>query len=309
MKILFWNVRGICAPKRHRSVIHLRLSLQPDLILLQETKILEESTERVKRLVWRKADHSASPSSGRAGGILCLWDPYKLEGSQLCLSPFQVTILFSSKTSQDKFLLTNVYAPTSPRGRRDLWTSLDPIKQAVSGIPWILVGDFNTPLHPSDKKGGAEGFFESMRDLGSFINRNSLVDIELRKTKFTWTNDRMGEDHIQVKLDKALLSQEGFPLLASMSLTALPKLGSDHNLLCLEWYKARRMFNSPFRFAKMWMTHESLEENIARWWSKDFHGPILSRVANKLKLVKENLKEWNKSTFGDIFRKKEQLKS
>lgn len=76
----------------------------------------------------------------------------------------------------------------------------------------------------------------------------------------------------------------------------------------LEWQKERRMFNDPFRFEKMWLTHGSLEENIANWWSKDFHGPLLSRVANKLRLVKENLKVWNKETFGDIFKRKDQLK-
>lgn len=57
------------------------------------------------------------------------------------------------------------------------------MKVAFERNPWIIVGDFNTPLFLSKKKGGVDGFLDSMQDFESFINNNNLMDTELRNLK------------------------------------------------------------------------------------------------------------------------------
>lgn len=43
----------------------------------------------------------------------------------------------------------------------------------------MLVGDFNSPLYPSEKYGGLGDFSDSMGNVASFINASSLMDIDL----------------------------------------------------------------------------------------------------------------------------------
>ena len=66
------------------------------------------------------------------------------------------------------------------------------------------MGDFNSPLYPSKKVGGAIDFTDSMKDLADFINTNDLMDLKLRGFKLTWLNNK-GEDLIQAKLDRLLV--------------------------------------------------------------------------------------------------------
>ena len=149
------------------------------------------------------------------------------------------------------------------------------MKIAFQNQPWVLAGDFNTPLFPGDKKGGNISFSESMQDFQNFVNSNALMDIHLRRFSYTWSNRRLGDGHIQICLDRVLISQESLSSFGDSSLSALPKIGSDHNPLVWEVQKEVRLFKSPFRFELMWLSQEDLQDKIKFWGSKSFEGSIL----------------------------------
>ena len=67
------------------------------------------------------------------------------------------------------------------------------------------MGYFNLPLYPLEKVGGMVDFNDSMKNLAEFINNNDLMDMEKCKRKLTWSNNRKGVDHIQIKLDRHLV--------------------------------------------------------------------------------------------------------
>ena len=83
------------------------------------------------------------------------------------------------------------------------------------------MGDFNSPLYPFEKDGGAVDFTKSMKDLAKFINKNDLMDMKMCGVKFTWSNNRKGVDLIQVKLDR-LLVPVGWDGLTFSTFTRLP---------------------------------------------------------------------------------------
>lgn len=54
--------------------------------------------------------------------------------------------------------------------------------------PWLVMGDFNTPLFDDDKLGGSHIHLESRLDLRMFIDDNALINLDLMGSKFTWSN-------------------------------------------------------------------------------------------------------------------------
>lgn len=71
------------------------------------------------------------------------------------------------------------------------------MREAFEGLYWILENNFNVPLMPSKKKGGVKGFYEGMIEFANFVRCNNLMDLDLKRFRFTWTNGRGGDANIQ----------------------------------------------------------------------------------------------------------------
>ena len=57
----------------------------------------------------------------------------------------------------------------------------------------------------------------------------------------------------------------------------------------------------PFRFENMWLKGEGFVDRIRSWWdSYQFHGAPSFILANKLKLLKNDLKRWNAKVFDHV---------
>jgi hypothetical protein len=59
----------------------------------------------------------------------------------------------------------------------------------------------------------------------------------------------------------------------------------------------------------MWTTHSTFNDLISHYWNIAIDAPIMDIVPIKLKLLKQQLKIWNNSTFGNINTKLEKLES
>ena len=58
---------------------------------------------------------------------------------------------------------------------------------------------------------------------------------------------------------------------------------------------------SPFRFENMWLKVEGFKDLFKAWWEGDnFNGSASFIMAEKLKVVKSKLKEWNRDVFGTV---------
>lgn len=149
---------------------------------------------------------------------------------------------------------------------------------------------------------------DGMEHFEDSVSSNSLMDVNLRRARFTWSNRRKGNQLIQVRLDRFVISPEGLPIFGDYTLSALPKVGSNHSPLVLKFSEEKRIFNSPFRFESMWLDHPTIQDCISKGWSTDFPGTLMAQVAKKFIHLKVILKEWKRQAFGNASQRKKDLK-
>lgn len=74
MKILSWNVRGLSALDKKRLVKRALKNLECDIVLMQETKIIDKNMNDFIKSCYNWNGLSQS-SRGSAGGLGVLWKP------------------------------------------------------------------------------------------------------------------------------------------------------------------------------------------------------------------------------------------
>lgn len=192
-----------------------------------------------------------------------------------------------------QWYLINVHAPNARFPRDHLWSSLCCLIGNQKNDLWMVAGDFNYPLYPSEKPSGCEDYSESITELADFISYFDLMDINLSDSKFTWSNRRLGKNLIQVRLDRLLVftNSENFD---SFSLCSFPRSGSNDNTILLVMDDPCDHKHYPFRYEMMWSHHPDFRMLLEQWWNVQVLGTPMYQIAQKLKLIKDKVKGWNR---------------
>jgi hypothetical protein len=205
---------------------------------------------------WNKVGYSKiaiAEARGQAGGLWIL----KQNGSNVITTVEDVyhdTITIKVAVGNDSWLLTGMYASPIYTKRLELLQHLISLNANVDG-PWMIVGDFNEVILPSEQKGG--NFNQSRADaLLKVMDECHFVDIATSGTKFTWVRNCTGQRRISKKLDRGIANlpwQLAFP---EAYIEVLCRLHSDHHPLLLRCGKIlKRNGPRPFRFEAAWLTH------------------------------------------------------
>ena len=150
---------------------------------------------------------------------------------------------------------------------------------------------------PSERSGSVY-FTIAMRRFSAFISKQSLVDLPLVGGTFTRSNSR--EVASRSRLDRFLLSTDWEENFLSVCQRHLSRLLSDHFPILLEGGNLHGG-KKPFRFENMWLKDEGFLERVSSWWETYlFQGTPSFSLANKLKMLKLDLKRWNVEEFGNI---------
>lgn len=68
------------------------------------------------------------------------------------------------------------------------------------------MGDFNSVVSQTEKKGGRPVGSSSSGGLRQFITNNGLIDLGFNGNSFTWNNGRGGCANIRERLDRGLVN-------------------------------------------------------------------------------------------------------
>ncbi|XP_059067689.1 uncharacterized protein LOC131858465 [Cryptomeria japonica] len=242
---------------------------------------------------------------GASGGLAIIWDPRFSSFSPLEIKQNWRGGIVASYNNKIRFNLINVYGPIQNKDKAQVWLKLEAFLGNHPNEVCIIGRDFNTVAKVEDKRGGSIKLPPAAVDFNSWINRNSLLEIQTVENAFTWNNRRIGFCNIVEKLDRFFIHGGISELNYTMEAEILPLPGSAHFPLQLNILIVHSPRNCPFKFESMWFRDDNIINPIGHWWnSLVFSGSKMFIVANKLKLIKRKLLEWNRENFGNIFDKK-----
>ena len=102
------------------------------------------------------------------------------------------------------------------------------------------------------------------------------------------------------RLDRFLISDQWEDHFSVVTQYALPRLVFNHNPIVLK-VGGFSLGKSPFRFESMWLKIEGFKDLVRSWWNGySVEGYISHCIAEKLKALKKDLKDWNREVVGNV---------
>lgn len=160
---------------------------------------------------------------------------------------------------------------------------------------WLIVRDLNEVLNSDEKWGGRCVGSSSRNFLENFMIETDFTDLGFKENKYTWRNNRYGNQHIRQRLDRAIANEKWrFP---NAGVIHLPTSDSDHNPILVKMWQTAERKPIPFRFEFGWTRDSSCKNVIKEAWNESVKGSSQYRFTKKIKKTKTALKLWNKNVF------------
>ncbi|XP_071902386.1 uncharacterized protein [Coffea arabica] len=223
--------------------------------------------------------------------IWLLWDSSLSLACVECAEQLvHVTTSFGSDVA---IAVSFVYAKCTRVARRPLWEALEGIGEAMV-LPWMAIGDFNVISSAEERSGGSPPNPRNMEEFNTSMFRCGLAAMDFDGPQFTWTNGSVWQ-----RLDRALTNVKWALAYPISRVSHLTRGRSDHAPLMV---KCAPRMGSPrsFRFLNVWARHPGFLPMVQEVWKREVAGVGMNRFFNKLVKVKEELRIWNRETFGDI---------
>lgn len=116
--------------------------------------------------------------------------------------------------------------------RRNLWNAL---KLTPAGVLWCYIGDFNAIISAEEHKG-----------------RCTPTKVPMSGNQFSWNNGRKGTCLTEKRLDRSICNMDLLDKCTMVVCNTLSKLRSDHYPILLTCDFDKVVYNSHFKFLKMW---------------------------------------------------------
>ena len=307
MIIVSLNIRGVRGGIKAKYLKNLILKEGVEMACLQETKTTLFSNARCFAL-WgnNEVGWIHNDGVGGAGSLLVMW--YKqffvyerhVEGSGF------IAIFGQHVNSRLKCAVVNVYAACNMSDKKKLWEELSSVKNTNPGWAWCFCGDFNAVRSAGERKGvGERGSQKSeIKGFNSFIESNLLVELPLVGKKFTWFK---ANGTSKSRLDRVLVSDEWLQKWPMGKQYIQPREVSDHCAIVVKCV-SKDWGPRPFRSLDAWLMDPGFKDLVkALWNSYTVQGDHITVLKDKLKILKCDLKEWNRDVFGHLITERKRV--
>ncbi|XP_026459380.1 uncharacterized protein LOC113360043 [Papaver somniferum] len=158
----------------------------PDIIFLSEIKINDDMISQLTRFLGLP-NKCFVPSIGQAGGIILLWkDGFKIEIVKQ--SSNMIHALVTNDPAKGQWFLSCVYGTPYKNDQLSQWNYIKDLSTSIS-IPWVLIGDLNIIMNPSERNSNTEITSQEVLDA---IKESDLSDLGFIGNPFTWTSNSHG---------------------------------------------------------------------------------------------------------------------
>ena len=299
MNIIVWNVRGLNDPIKQKAILGRIRDLQTNLVFLLETRVKEHNMQNIvsRHLQGWRILHNYF-AEARNGRIWCLWN-----------SLLQVELIDSMDQSitcgvtygDKKFYFSAVYGSNEGIERRRLWMHLASLRSSIAHNPWMLAGDFNIIMHPSESSNfnGSQGANVNMKEFMDTVNDLAVFDHAFIGPLFTWSNHQ-DDTFLARKLDRVLINDDWHIIHAHSTVEFLTPEVLDHCPAFIKLENEQYSYPKPFRFFNYWVKHQEFQKTVAASWTEPMKGSPMVVLHRKLKRLKQCLKTFNRNFYSDI---------
>lgn len=258
--------------------------------MLVETKVKQASYTYIANSIlpngWKE---SSTMEDGSTARIWMMWDPRLVQVTIASRNPQYMHC--DVKYGTMAFLLSVCYGYNNYIQRRDLWTSITD-RSKNSGLPRIVVGDFNAIRWTQENEGGAIPRAAGLIEFNDCIQEAGLIDLKLSEASFTWSNSSIGDSRIQCKLDRVLVNASFLHSSPFKGDILLPCI-SDHSPMLLS-LSEKNHIKTPFRYYNYWAKMPGFFKTVKDAWDTNIIGTPLFIEVHKLSIVKKKLIEWKR---------------
>lgn len=127
-------------------------------------------------------------------------------------------------------------------------------------------------MKAKEKRGGTSNRDPMLDEVEELFQRLDLLEFNPIRGIYTWSNNRVGTEHISARLDRFMVQSSIMMNKKIIIAKILPKLASDHKPIQLLLEDEEDLEPIPFRFSPLWIEKEGYIETVEAAWDKIFMG-------------------------------------
>ncbi|XP_074283310.1 uncharacterized protein LOC141607861 [Silene latifolia] len=271
---------------------------QIGLFGLLETKVKPLSLNNVRNKLCASWSLSTNSSYHKGGRIWVLWNPSMFSVNFLDYSSQAIHMEVKDLGTGYSFFCTMIYAFNDVTERKALWEDLGAYNRSLKG-PWVICGDFNTVLVPSERLGG-NSTFEEMDDFQRCVADCGVTDCSAIGSYYTWSNKQEPSSRVFSRLDRMLVNSSWLQDNASAYAHFYPEGTFEHTPCVVQTIGDSDKSRRSFKYYNMWSKAADFKNCVSQVWHKDWGGSPMFNLVKKLKSLKWPLKQLNKDNFDDV---------
>lgn len=298
MILCSWNVRGLNDPRKCREVNKFLHINNIKIVALVETKVKSQNSLKIQKKFgtsWSWVDNYSHSPRGRIWVGWCNqeFNPVVNHSTTQLIHAFVTDI-----TGQSQFFFTAVYGLHTIGDRKSLWSNL--VLLANMSCPWIVVGDFNSPLSTDDRVNGNPVTEAETIDFNDCIVAADLIHLQTIGHYFSRNNKGIGNSRIQRRIDWGFGNDCWIHSFDPTVIEYANAGVSDHTPLVITCGFQNRSGGRPFKFFNHLADHEDFERVVKDAWSSPCRGTQFQQIWNKLKEVKKGCKHLHSKEFAQL---------
>ena len=123
------------------------------------------------------------------------------------------------------------------------------------------------------------------------MNECDIFCLDTQCSLYTWTNNRVGNQRIDIRLDRAFCNNNALGLWRFVECSTLVRHNSDHHPTLLNCSRLTVLSPKPFHFYSMWVSHSNFLPDVKLFWSSlNFTGNPMVLLQRKLKMLRAFLR-------------------
>ncbi|XP_074276997.1 uncharacterized protein LOC141600652 [Silene latifolia] len=265
---------------------------------LLETKVKPLALNSVRNNLCANWCVSTNSQYHRGGRVWILWNPSMFAVNFLEYNAQFIHMEVVDLGTGRQFHLTMVYAFNELLERKLLWQKLCSFQKQIHGA-WVICGDFNTVLVPSERLGGNSSI-EEMEDFKNCVDECEVADCPASGSYYTWNNKQEVQARVYSRLDRVLVNHNWLNDNGSVYAHFYCEGIFDHTPCVIQSVIDGTKNRRHFKYYNMWSRSEDFQSCVKHVWDNSVYGTHMFRLVKKLKLLKSPLKQLNKTDFDDI---------